>query len=446
MTLGLRNRLLLTTTLVLGGGLAATGWVLDRSFAASLETGAREQLKLVIYGLIGVAEDSGDSLRFPMAPLEPRLAQPGSGLYARVWSSRGAPVWESPSLALAGREMSIRSALPSDLQPGRFRFITDAAHYQAFYPVIWEDAEAQVFILHVAVDRQPFFNETREFRRTLMLGLAAVALAMMLVQALAIAIGLRPVAQMSARVKEVEAGNRQEMGRDYPPELDDLARNLDLFIAHESESRDRYRKAMEDLAHSLKTPLAVLRNALGGSSDQGDQGVLLKEQLDRMETAVGYQLSRAIAARPSLHAPSVPIAPLCDRLVRALNKAHPEKITCENRIAATVVARCDERDLMELLGNLLENAFKYGKSRVRISSRTAEDGLVVICIEDDGPGVPVDLRDAVLARGVRADTQVDGHGIGLAVVVELAAAYGGHVTIGDGELGGAAVSLHLPSR
>ncbi len=446
MRLGLRNRLLLTTTLVLCGGLGLTGWVLDRSFAASLETSAQEQLKLVIYGLIGVAEEAKGTLRVPTGRLEPRLAQPDSGLYARVWSARGTPVWESPSLALAAQPAVIAGNLPMDLQPGRFRFAADDGHFQAYYPVIWEDADEQVFILNAAVDRDPFHAETDQFRRTWMVGLAVVALVLVIVQVMAIALGLRPVALMSNRVKEVEAGKRQEMGSDYPPELNALARNLDVFIAHESASRDRYRRAMEDLAHSLKTPLAVLRNALASRTTPTEQSALLGEQLDRMETAVSYQLSRAIAARPSLHAPSVRVAPLCERLVRALDKAYRDKITCEWNIDAEASVRCDERDLMEMLGNLLENAFKYGSTRVRITTETSEDSMAVVCIEDDGPGIPPRLRQAVLARGVRADSRTDGHGIGLAVVVELAAAYGGRLTIGEGGLGGAAVRLHLPAR
>ncbi len=444
MSLGIRNRLLVSSTLVLATGLGLTGWLLDRSFDASLETGAREQLKLVVYGLIGVAEEHDAGLEFPTEPLEPRLAQPGSGLYARVWSSRGDLVWESPSLRLAAVETNALPALPSDLQPGRFRFRTDARHYVAYYPVIWESAGEQTFILSVAVDRAPFRAESREFRRTWIAGLIAVVVLLMLVQALGIALGLRPVAVMAARVEEVESGARREMGDDYPRELDGLARNLDRFIEHEAASRDRYRKAMEDLAHSLKTPLAVLKNALRGRRASGEDA-LLAEQLDRMENAVAYQLSRAIAARPALHAPQVPLAGLVDRLVRALEKAHPDKMHCQNTVAATTVVRCDERDLMEMLGNVLENAFKYGRSQVRVGAE-GESGWVAIAIEDDGPGIPAALRTAVLARGARADTRVDGHGIGLSVVVELATAYGGALDIEDSDLGGAKVLLRLPGN
>ena len=199
------------------------------------------------------------------------------------------------------------------------------------------------------------------------------------------------------------------MGEDYPPELSGLARNIDRFIDHEISSRDRYRTAMDDLAHSLKTPLAVFRNAL--SSGHADDQKLLRDQLDRMETTVAHQLSRAMAARPVVLAGWTAPAPVADRLIKALRTAYVAKsVTAEQHIPAELVLRCDERDLMEMLGNLLENAFKYCRSKVVIG---AEGGAIArLMIDDDGPGVPAHQRVQVLARGARGDTVEAGHGIG----------------------------------
>ena len=145
-------------------------------------------------------------------------------------------------------------------------------------------------------DQAPFRLAIASFRRTLMLGLAAVVVALMGAQVFAVAWGLRPVGGDGVARRAIEAGHRERMGDDYPPELLGLARNIDRFIDHEISSRDRYRTAMDDLAHSLKTPLAVLRNAL--IVRRVDDQKLLREQLDRMETTVSHQLSRAMAARP----------------------------------------------------------------------------------------------------------------------------------------------------
>ena len=442
--IGLRARLLLTSTLVLGLGLGLTGWVLDRSFTASVVAGAEEQLKLLTYSLLGAADEDGTTLRFPSTPLEPRLDQPQSGLYATVSDATGGLIWQSPSLQF-GRHASIHLPRPpSDkkMVPGTFLFRETDGQFEMFYRVIWETEGDQIFTFRVIADQAPFRLAIAGFRRTLMLGLAAVVAALMGAQAFAVAWGLRPVAQMASRVEAIEAGRRERMDEDYPPELLGLARNIDRFIDHEISSRDRYRKAMDDLAHSLKTPLAVLRNAL--ASGRIDDLKLLREQLDRMETTVSHQLSRAMAARPVVLAGRCAPAPIAERLIKALQTAYIGKnVVVEQHIAQDVFVRCDERDLMEMLGNLIENAFKYCNSKITIAAESA-GGIIRLLIDDDGPGVPPEHRVQVLERGARGDTVQAGHGIGLAVVVELASSYRGALAIEASPLGGARVVLDLP--
>lgn len=443
--IGLRARLLLTSTLVLGLGLGLTGWVLDRSFTAGVVAGAQEQLKLLIYSLLGAAEEDGTSLRFPPSPLDPRLEQPESGLYASVSDAYGTVIWQSRSLQFGNVASQQLAKMPSNLKlvPGTFEFREADGYFEMFYRVIWEANGDQLFTFHAVAEQTPFRSAIASFRRTLLLGMAAVIVALMGAQVLAVAWGLRPVGVMAARVRAVEAGHRERMGDDYPPELSGLARNIDRFIEHEISSRDRYRTAMDDLAHSLKTPLAVFRNALtsGHAEDQN----LLRDQLDRMETTVAHQLSRAMAARPVVLAGWTAPAPLTERLIKALRTAYIAKnVTVEHHIPADLVLRCDERDLMEMLGNLLENAFKYCRSKVVIS---AEGGSIArLTIDDDGPGVPEHQRVQVLARGARGDTAEAGHGIGLAVVAELVSSYRGGLTIEESPLGGARVTLELPGK
>lgn len=439
----MRARLLLTSTLVLGLGLGLTGWVLDRSFTASVVAGAQEQLKLLIYSLLGAAEEDGPRLRFPSAPLEPRLQQPGSGLYATVTDVSGTVIWQSRSLRLADTSTNgFTEALADGLiVPGSFQFRQIDDQFEMFYRVIWETEGDQTFTFRVIADQAPFRAAIESFRRELMLGLAAVVAALMGAQVLAIAWGLRPVAEMAARVEAVEEGSRERMGEDYPPELAGLARNIDRFIDHEVSSRERYRRAMDDLAHSLKTPLAVLRNAL--TAARFEDLKLLREQLDRMESTVAHQLSRAMAARPVVLAGRTAPANVAQRLVKALQTAYMTKnVTVELAVPAELLVRCDERDLMEMLGNLLENAFKYCTSQIAVA---ADSGATVrLTIDDDGLGVPVELRLQLLARGARGDTVEPGHGIGLAVVAELASSYGGALSIETSPLGGARVILELP--
>jgi len=439
MRLSLRARLLGITAGVLAIGLGLAGFVLDRSFSDSVNASVHEQLKLVVFALIGAANETDDaSLEFPEGRLEPRLERPGSGLYARVWDESGTLIWSSPSLSIGARASPKKPKLDlSKLKPGVLVFKTPGHDFQALYPVIWESTGERRFIFEVLIDGASYRAETASFRRSLTIGLGAVVVLLMVVQGAAVAWSLRPVGVMASRVRAVEAGERERMGDEYPAELRGLAENIDRFIDHESGSRQRYQKAMEDLAHSLKTPIAVLRNALHGTDR------LLSEQIDRMETIVAHQLSRARAARPALLSRPVPLKPICEQLLRALDKAYFDKgVRSQLDVADDASIRCDERDLMEMLGNLLENAYKYGRSRVRVSATRGVRTRILV--EDDGSGIPRDMRDELGARGARLDEAVDGHGIGLAVVMDLAGSYGGEVAIEDSDLGGAKLVLELP--
>jgi two-component system sensor histidine kinase PhoQ len=438
---GIQTRLLLITTVVLGTFLSLAGLVLDRSFRISVLDGAEEQLKLVVYSLMGALDKDGARLRFSGELPEPRLHQPESGLYARVSAARGS-AWESPSAITTGVVFPAANGMTA----GEFAFVDWSGadgepRFVLNYAVIWEDDSVLQFA--VATDQRPFLASIAAFRRNLYVGLGAVTLLFVLAQALAVRWGLRPLRTMTGEVRELEEGRRERLSDRYPVELEGLAENLDRFIAHEQRSRSRYRKAMEDLAHSLKTPLAVMRNELSGRSSDGGNA-LVREQLDRMESTVTHQLGRASVSGPVVVGRSVNVGELVNRLLRALDTAYRDRgIQVEKELPAGLAVRGDERDLLELLGNVLENAFKYTRTRVRVSGHQA--GNVVVTIEDDGPGIEASKRAEVLNRGTRADVIQPGQGIGLAMVSELVAAYDGRLAIGESRWGGALIRLELPA-
>ena len=438
MNLGIQSRLVVTTTCVLGAFLTLAGVVLDRSFKASTLAGAEEQLKLVVYSLMGVAEEYQDHVVFGELS-EPRLSQPESGLYATVVEVDGNYEWRSPSALTTNVEFP---ETRPDL--GEFVFSEVAtggvARYFLTYAVIWEDAQESVLVFQVATDQAPFRSVISGFRQNLYVGLGAVTLLVMIVQILAIRWGLTPLRVMAGEVKDLEEGRREQLSADYPKELRGLAENLDRFVEHEHRSRTRYRNALDDLAHSLKTPLAVIRNALREQVN-GDPG-LLQEQLDRMESTVTHQLSRASVSGPVVVSKSVNLHTVLTRLTRALQTAYLERgIQLEMRVPVDLQARGDEGDFMEIFGNVLENAFKYTSKRVRVSGCAGDH--VTVCVEDDGPGIGPEIRRQVLNRGTRADQVQPGQGIGLAVVAELVTLYHGALDIDTSELGGAAIELTL---
>ena len=455
--LRLQTRLLLTTAAVLAASFGSVGWLLDRAFNAAVRDGAEEELRAICYGLLGMFDEDAGGLT-ATGDAEPRLQQLNSGYYAYVDDANGRPIWLSPALPTGS---ALLAAQPTAKRPAVGEFHFDAIanreppQFVAAYTVNWEVAD-MVTTLWVLADQAPYQQRLAAARRLVIIGLGTAAALFMLAQLAALMWGMAPLRRMARRVRELEAGSRDRIGDDYPPELSPLAHNLNGFIAAEKASRERYRRAMDDLAHSLKTPLAVMTNALepaGGEREEqrlAGETPLLREQLQRMKAAVGYQLSRATAAR-GFGGQRIALAPLTVRVVRALERAHAGKTALVDLPDATATARLtvrgDERDLMEMLGNLIENALKYAQEQVRVSIRESEgEASLLIAVEDDGPGVPPTHREAVLRRGVRADTATDGQGIGLAVVQELADDYQGRLSIADSEdLGGAKFVLSLPA-
>jgi two-component system sensor histidine kinase PhoQ len=262
-------------------------------------------------------------------------------------------------------------------------------------------------------------------------------------------LGLRPLARLEQEIGEVEAGRRDRLGDGWPRELAGVTQNLNALLEGERARLGRYRSTLGNLAHSLKTPIAALRSLIGaGSLDLA----AVSPQVERMQSIVEHQLRRAVLAGGGSTVAATPIRPPLVDLAAALEKVYRDRpVRCELDVPAGLSYPIEAGDLMELAGNLLDNACKYGRGRVLVRARPEErpqwrrPGLLV-SIEDDGPGIPAADRARVLERGVRADESVAGQGIGLAAARELVQAYGGTIEIGESRLGGAAVRVGLPGR
>jgi len=237
---------------------------------------------------------------------------------------------------------------------------------------------------------------------------------------------------------------------DYPKELSGLTRGLNTFIESERQNLLRQRNTLADLAHSLKTPLAVIRARfeVDGRNSCADEDIL--EQVRRMDDLVAYQLSRASVSGRATFATPVNVAQQAEVLVRGLEKVYAQKrVLCEFEIDEKARFFGEQGDLLELLGNLIENAFKWSRRRVWVTARplhvpgALREGLELI-VEDDGPGIPNDQVELLLQRGVRGDERVQGHGIGLSIVQNLVASYHANLQVGRSEtLGGARFSVRI---
>ncbi len=448
----LNARLGLASCLLLPLIIGVMALVLDRAYSSGLEQTVRERLELQTYVLLGAAEAGGGELWMPPTLQEVRFSQPGSGVYGVISDPDGQLLWRSNS------SLGVALSLPPELQrserwpsvgePSFGRLAFDQSEQRQFfysYRVLWETETGQVteFLFITLEQPQRFLAELNGFRIHLWSGLALLVLLLLAAQALLMHWGLQPLQQLAGDIKAIETGDKHQLEGDYPQEVQPLTRNLNLLLDTERCRRQRYRDTLDDLAHSLKTPLAVLRNELGGD-DGPSASPQLRQQVDRMDTIISHQLGRAGSVSAHTLLQRVPIQPVAERIGQVMAKVYPDRFRQFAVVGAELDFIGDERDLMEMLGNLIDNGFKYGRGRVQVETLQQGDQLLVR-VEDDGAGVAPELRQAILARGTRADSQVAGQGIGLSVVRDIILSYGGQLTIEDSPLGGARFTIIFPA-
>jgi signal transduction histidine kinase len=259
---------------------------------------------------------------------------------------------------------------------------------------------------------------------------------------------LAPFGALRAGLSSVREGRSQGIEGNYPAEVQPLVNDLNGLLEDRERTVARALATAGDLAHGLKTPLAVLAQEAeqAGAAGHHDLAATLRHLVERMQRQVDYHLARARATASARAAPGLrcPVLPSVEGLVRTMRRLHAGR---ELRIDADVSPAHEIRgrreDLDEMLGNLLDNACKWARSRVAISS-AVDHALLAIAVDDDGPGLAPAMRAQVLQRGVRADQQVGGSGLGLAIVSDLAELYGGSVTLETSPLGGTRARLQLP--
>ncbi len=444
MTLSLQARLLLAALLVLTVFTGLTGLALDKAFRQSAETALQDRLQGYLYALLAAVDvdDSGKPTFTRNLP-DARFDRPGSGLYASIQNTDNQAKLESPSL------LGHRLPALADTPPGQYQYATlslnDEPHYRLAYRVRWELDTDRAYRLdfQVVEDMQSYQQQIATYRRNLWSWLGAAMLVLLVLQAMVLRWSLRPLRRLAADLAAIEAGNAERLHGRYPKELQHLTDTLNGLLAHTRAQLQRYRDSLGNMAHSLKTPLAILANALALKQPDAAASGEAEEQLLRIRQIIDYQLQRAAAGQASLGTNTL-LKPVVTKIIKAMRKVYRDKsLQIEVQIDNDLSCRCDQGDLMEVLGNLLENAYKWGQQQLRISAQQNND-RVAIRIEDDGPGIPGEVRERVIQRGQRADPGTSGHGIGLAMVHEIVLLYGGELSIESSTLGGTAVSIQLP--
>lgn len=440
----LSARVGLSAALVLLVFLLLTAAALERAFQDSARSALRERLLGQLYLVMSVTEvnDRGQ-LQLPGTLPEPRLELPASGLYAAIRSGDDLPAWRSPSA------LGVDVPLPPRSREAGEGFdelhAADSAFLAVSLTVDWEvGGTSYPMAFYVVEDAGILEAQISRYRHSLLGWLAAMGVLLLAAQLLVLRWGLRPLRTVATEIDAIEDGRQEALQSHYPRELRPLTERLNTLLRHERAQQTRYKDALGDLAHSLKTPLAVLRAA---AEEPGEKGLrqTLDEQIARMDNIVQYQLQRAVTSGRSVLSAPISIERSVQRIASSLRKAYRDKpLDLRVEIDEDTKFRGNEGDLMEVLGNLLDNAFKWAKQVVSVRTERT-DGVLRLMVEDDGPGIESSQAEALLQRGARMDESVPGHGIGLAMVRAIVEAYEGSLAIERSDLGGARMVLRIPT-
>lgn len=453
--LSLARRLLLgallwSVMLVLGGVVTITTVyraealnILDDEHAGTIQTLAR-----AIHPLddgSGLIEDIEDR-----HPSDPRFLVPLSGKYWMMIAvnANGAHAGDITSRSVFDETYELPAALQRDALANPGQVISGNDIGPADQPVritvqatSYPDRDNPVLLVAIS-DRTLSIAGVERLRTILLVAMLALASGTLLAMALALRYALRPLDRIQSDITEIREGRQAGLSSDYPAEVQPLSEELNKLLDHNRAVVSRARTHVGNLAHALKTPLAVLRNEASGES-QLDQ--VVQRQSEAMRSNVDHYLRRAQAAaraealgvRTQVHEAVEGIARVMNKLFSADGKSVAVAVPTD------IFVRTERQDLDEILGNLLDNACKWTRSRVEVAAAQADDGMVVIHIDDDGPGLSPEDREQAVKRGVRLDETAPGTGLGLSIVADIAGMNGGSLTLEQSPLGGLRATVSL---
>ena len=447
----LRRRLLFATFGTALFFMALAGVALDKAFQRVIRSNIEDSLKTLAVSLITSTHPGPrGQVVIPMNRLQSELTVPRSGLIALVIDRRGDIVWRSPS--------SLGENLPliDPVAPG----VTDFQHnkYESALPFIysfgsaWENQGfSDPYLTFVVIQHKTAYRQQiKDYRENLFQWLGGGSMLILVIYLGIILRSLKPLQRVVKEIDAIEDGNSDHIQGHYPDELEFLTQRINRFIQNEREQLARYRHGLDDLAHSLKTPLAVIQGMGHLDKPQQSDAQLLQEQVARMSDIIDYQLKRAASAgRHTLGTDHTPLCPIIEKIFSSLGKVYANK-QIEHRIECdeSLMFPGDKDDLYEIIGNVSDNAYKWAKSLVSIRcelQKQKKGTWLVFTVEDDGQGFSLASQQQITARGVRADEEVPGQGIGLAVVQNIVRSYHGGLRTGKSELGGALIELSFPA-
>lgn len=430
LSLGLASVLIVVGLILAQSSL----WLFDHSLRRYLREDLKDETRTLLVALVR----GQNGVQLDERRLDPTFQRPFSGHYFRIdfadetWRSRSLWDRDLPKPARAGLQDGLGDG------PRGQMLLVYRGDYQRF---------GQRFSISVAQDYTPILES---FRRLQWLGLglgAAALLLILLAQRYTVRSALRPLERVREQIAQLQQGRRTELDSQVPQELEPLVAQVNHLLSHTEDTLKRSRNALGNLGHALKTPLAVLvslseREELRA---QPELQATLREQLAQIRQRLERELGRARLAGEALPGAHFDCAAELPGLFSTLGMIHSHGLKLEWQAEPGLCLPWDREDLLELLGNLLDNACKWADAEVRLSLVKEGEGYR-LWVDDDGPGIAPERREAVLGRGTRLDEQVAGHGLGLGIVRDMVEAWGGSLSLEDSPLGGLRVAISLPGR
>ncbi|GHG68397.1 two-component sensor histidine kinase [Alishewanella longhuensis] len=405
---------------------------IEQAFYRQLLTNAEQKMEVHMYAILSELHLTDGKIELNNNTLAPDFYRPDSGLSAFVTDGQRL-LWQSDSSL--NQEFQVPEI---QLTPGQHIFYEleqAETEYQILSIAFLFDSgdSAQPLAIHVVQSHEMLMAPHKSFRSTLLRWFTGIAAGLLLLSILAYYWTTKPLTRLDHEIRQLERGKQDHLTGNYPSELNVIKEDLNLLLASQNRQKLRYRNHLSDLAHALKTPVAVLRTSPLAQQPE------LKEQIDRITAMIEHQLKKASSSGQDIWKKQTPLLPLAEKLINALRKIYRDKgCVIELACAEQAFFRGDETDIMEILGNLLDNACKACNKKVLVK---VEQHPFTLIVEDDGPGIAPNKRQELFERGTRLDTYVDGHGVGLSIVAELVNSYSGTISIADSELGGARFTL-----
>ncbi len=425
--------------------LIATGLLLTALYTRALDRSQMETLNFNLETLVARTLEAGTPDALGVEAPNPRFNRSASGWYWQISGVDGQLF--NLSNSLVGSQMPALDG-PFDSKNARTGFRTD--DFGTRIRIV--ERKVNIFdsdlVFSVSGNADEIASLASQFRSQTFVVLGAVGIMLAIMSAIVARVALRPVGRLARAIENVRSGQARSVEGNYPKELTPLADELNELLRSNTQIVERAKSQVGNLAHGLKTPLAVLRNEAADRED--DFAEVVRSEIEKMNTQVKTYLDRAqMSARSAVIGSRCDAAKIVGRLVRVMQKLHCERQVSLEGDGQTLWFRGEEADLEEMVGNLLDNACKWSRQRVVVSLKPVEDEKgrrqIRFTVEDDGKGLSEQEAVEVLKRGVRLDEKTAGSGLGLDIVKELVDIYGGTIRLERSRIGGLKAILVLPA-